>query len=62
MTEREIVEMAQILLEMGADAYAMSKYMILASCEERPKVRAFFESLFELVEKARPALIEMKVL
>lgn len=57
---REVIEMAQMLLEMGADTYMKSKYMLLAASREHPGDRHFFEVLFDRVEKKRPMLIEDK--
>lgn len=57
---REVIEMAQILLEMGTDTYMKSKCMLLAASSEHPGSRHFFEVLFDRVEKKRPLLIEDK--
>lgn len=57
---REVIEMAQILLEMGTDTHLKSKYMLLLESRERPGDGHFFEVLFDRVEKKRPLLIEDK--
>lgn len=57
---REVVEMAQILLEMGTDIYMKSKYALLAISSKHPTDRAFFDVLFDRIDKKRPLLITDK--
>lgn len=57
---REVIEMAQILLEMGTDTYLKSKYTLLAISSKHPADRAFFDVLFDRIDKKRPLLITSK--
>lgn len=57
---REVIEMAQMLLDMGTDTYTKSKYALLAASSKHPGDKAFFEVLFDRIDKKRPLLIEDK--
>lgn len=57
---REVIEMAQILLEMSTDTYLKSKCMLPAASRGHLGDRHFLEVLFDCVEKKRPLLIEDK--
>ena len=43
---KEVIEMKQVLLEIGTDTYLKCKYMFLTSSREEPTVNAFFKVLF----------------
>lgn len=57
---KEIMELTQVLLEMGTDTYEQCRYMFLASRVEHPNIRGFLDILFEMTDRKRPRLIEMK--
>lgn len=57
---KEVIEMKQVLLEIGTDTYLKCKYMFLASSREEPTVNAFFKVLFGITDRERPLLIEMR--
>ncbi len=57
---KEIMEMTQTLLGMGTDTYTKCKCMVLAVSRKEPKMKAFFEILFERTDRKRPLLIGMK--
>lgn len=57
---REVIEMAQILLEMSTDTYLKSKYALLAVSSKHPGDKAFFDVLFDRIDKKRRLLIEDK--
>lgn len=57
---KEVIEMTQTLLEMGTDTYMKCKYMLLSVSQGEPKMKAFFEVLFERTDRKRPMLIGMK--
>lgn len=57
---REVIEMAQILLEMSTDTYLKSKYTLLAVSSKHPEDKVFFDVLFDRIDKKRPLLITDK--
>ncbi len=57
---KEIIEMIQALLGMGTETYMKCKYTILAVSRKEPKMKAFFEILFERTDRKRALLIGMK--
>ncbi len=59
MTSEEIIEMAQILQEMGTDTYMECKYTLLAVSAKRPNLAAFIRELFNVADRRRPLLICM---
>lgn len=58
-TEKMVIEMIEILLQMGVDTYTKSKCMFLSSSES-PLMKCFFTELFARVDDRRPKLLEMK--
>ena len=57
---KEIIEMVQILSEMGTDTYLKCRYIFLAVSTEHQGMHDFINKLFELTDKRRPRSIEMK--
>ena len=62
MSNEEIVEMVTILMEMSTDTYLKCKHMILADARTRSSAGTinFLDKLFELTDKNRPLMLEMK--
>lgn len=60
MSEKEIQEMIDILMELGTERYTYFKYTILLSSKNNSKVNAFFEKVFDFTDKNRPLLLEIK--
>lgn len=59
MSEKEIQEMMEILMEVGTDQYEQFKYTILLSSKGNSNVNNFFVRVFKLTDKRRPLLLEM---
>ena len=57
---QEIIDMVQILSEMGTDTYLKCRYVFLAVSTEHQGMHDFINKLFELTDKRRPQSIEMK--
>lgn len=57
---KEIIEMIQILLEMGTDAYTECKYILLSVSAGQQRTHNFMNKLFEVTDRYRPLLIGMK--
>lgn len=57
---KEVIEMAQALLEMKPDTYMKCKYILLAVSREHEGTKAFVRELFNFTDRKRPLLIEMK--
>lgn len=55
-----IIEMIQILLEMGTDTYTKCKYILLLVSAGHQGMHNFMNKLFEAADRHRPFLIEMK--
>lgn len=62
MSDKELQEMAIILMEMGIDTYLKCKYMILSDAliHSSPDVVNFFKKIFSIADRNRPLLIGMK--
>lgn len=56
---QEIIEMLKILTELSFDGYMMCKYAIMSKCHDYES-EYFFTKLFEVAERRRPKMIEMK--
>ena len=56
---QEIIEMLKILTELSFDGYTMFKYVIMSKCHDYES-EYFFTKLFEVAERRRPKMIEMK--
>lgn len=52
ITEKEIIEMVSILLELSPDSYSKCKNTIL-EMEKEPNTLKFFQCMFDLVDKQR---------
>jgi len=57
---KEVIEMTQILLEMGTDTYTKCKYILLSVSAGHQGTHNFINELFEYTDGHRPFLIEMK--
>ncbi len=57
---KEIIELVQILLELGTDAYTECKYILLSVSAGHRGTHNFINKLFEVTDRHRPFLIEMK--
>lgn len=57
---KEIIEMVQILLEMGTDTYLQCKYTMQAVSGDQERAEGFIEKLFCVVDGRRPLQIGMK--
>lgn len=57
---KEIIEMAQALLEMDINTYMKCKYTLQTVSKYNPKLNNFINVLFSLTDKGRPLLIGMK--
>lgn len=55
----EISEMSNILTKLSLDKYMMCKYAILSKCNSCES-KHFFTKLFEVTDKRRPKLLEIK--
>ena len=56
---QQIIEMLKILTELSLDRYMMFKYAIMSKRHDYES-EYFFTKLFEVAEKRRPKLLEMK--
>lgn len=57
---KEIIEMIQILLEMGTDTYTECKYILLTVSAGHQGTHNFMNELFDYTDGHRPPLIGMK--
>lgn len=57
---KEIIEMIQILSEMGTDAYTECKYILLSVSAGHQGTHNFMDKLFEVTDRYRPISIGMK--
>ncbi len=57
---KEVIEMAKTLLEMGTDTYTKCKYILLSVSAGHQGTHDFISKLFEVTDRRRPPLIEMK--
>ena len=56
ITEKEIIEMVSILLELSPDSYSKCKHSIL-EMEKDHNTLKFFQCMFDLVDKHRNDVI-----
>ena len=56
---QEIIEILKVLTELSFDGYTMFKYVIMSKCHDCES-EYFFTKLFEVAERRRPKMIEMK--
>lgn len=59
MSEKDVIEMVEILIEAGTEQYLRFKYMAL-SCLKSAGAKNFMRELFTVTDKKRPLLLEMK--
>lgn len=57
---KEVIEMIQALLEIKPDTYMKYKYILLAISADHKGTYNFINKLFEVTDRCRPPLIEMK--
>lgn len=57
---KEIIEMVQILSEMGTDTYLQCKYTMQAVSRNQKRTEDFIEKLFSVADSRRPLQIGMK--
>lgn len=57
---KDIIEMMQILLEIGTDAYMECKYILLSVNAGHQGTHNFMNKLFEVTDRHRPLTIGMK--
>lgn len=60
MNYEEMIELIEILMEIGTERYEHFKYTILLSSKDNSNVNNFFVKVFEFTDKKRPLLLEMK--
>lgn len=60
MRDKELLEMICILLDMDSETYEKCKYMILDQEKQSKSEIVIFKTLFRLVDKYRPMLLQMK--
>lgn len=53
----EIIEMAQVLLDMRTDTYLQCKYTLLTVSADNPNLADFTKKLFCLTDSRRPLLL-----
>ena len=56
---QDIIKMLNILCELSFDGYMMCKCAIMSMCHDHES-EYFFTKLFEVAERRRPKMIEMK--
>lgn len=57
---KEIIEMVQILSEMGTDTYLKCKYTMQAVSRDQKRVEDLIDKLFHITDSRRPLQIGMK--
>lgn len=57
---KEIIEMVQILSEMGTGTYLQCKYTMQAVSRDQKRVEDFIDKLFRIADSRRPLQIGMK--
>lgn len=57
---KEIIEMVQILSEMGTDTYLQCKYTMQAVSRDQKRVEDLIDGLFRITDSRRPLQIGMK--
>lgn len=58
-TEEMIVEMVNILTGLSVDTYVKCKYIIMSSSRSSDS-KLLFAKIFEVTDRRRPKLLEMK--